>query len=337
MIADGTLLFSRGEVERLLSIEACIDAVENIFRLQGQGKVPASGILAVKAAQGGLHVKAGLLPGAKNYIVAKLNTNFPGNREASDLPTIQGLVVLYDGDNGRPLAVLDSIDITIKRTTAASAVAAKYLARPESAVATLCGCGQQAAAHLRALRTVLPLRKIHAFDSDQEAADAFAAKLRGELEIEIECAGDLKVALAASDVCITCTTAKTFFIRKEDVTPGTFIAAVGADDVHKQEMDPALMASAKIVADSLEQCRTIGDTHHAIAAGLMRNEDVYAELSAIVAGHKDGRTSDDEIIIFDSTGIALEDAVAAVAVYDQACQRGNASQFQFDATKELRA
>ena len=337
MIADGTLLLSRGEVERLLSIEACIDAVENIFRLQGQGKVPAPGILGVKAAHGGLHVKAGLLPGAKNYIVAKLNSNFPGNRAANDLPTIQGLVVLYDGDNGRPLAVLDSIDITIKRTAATSAVAAKYLARPDSAVATLCGCGQQAVAHLRALRTILPLRKIHAFDSDQETADAFAAKLRGELEIEIECAGDLKVALGASDVCVTCTTAKTFFIRKEDVTPGTFIAAVGADDVHKQEIDPALMASAKIVADSLEQCCTIGDTHHAIAAGLMRKEDVYAELSEIVASLKDGRASDDEIIIFDSTGIALEDAVAAVAVYEQACQRGNASQFQFDATKELRA
>jgi alanine dehydrogenase len=329
MSADGTLLLSRGEVERLLSIEACIDAVENVFRLQGQGKVPAPGILGVKAAQGGLHVKAGLLPGAKNYIVAKLNTNFPGNPVANDLPTIQGLVVLYDGDNGCPLAVLDSIDITIKRTAAASAVAAKYLARPDSAVATLCGCGQQAAAHLRALRTVLPLRKIHAFDSDQDAAEAFAAKLRGELEIEIECAGDLKVALAASDVCVTCTTAKTFFIRKEDVSPGTFIAAVGADDVHKQEIDPALMASAKIVADSLEQCCTIGDTHHAIAGGLMTRENVYAELSEIVAGKKPGRTSDQEIMIFDSTGIALEDAVAAVAVYGKARDVATGARFDF--------
>lgn len=161
MLADGTLLLRRGEVERLLSMEACIGAVENVFRLQGEGKIPAPGILGVKAADGGLHVKAGLLPGAKSYIVAKLNTNFPRNRAAYELPTIQGLVVLYDGDNGSPLAVLDSIDITIKRTAAASAVAAKYLARPDSAVATLCGCGQQAAAQLRALRAVLPLRISH--------------------------------------------------------------------------------------------------------------------------------------------------------------------------------
>ena len=331
MIAEGTLLLQRSEVERILSIHACIDAVENVFRLQGQGKVPAPGILAVKTAQGGLHVKAGLLPGEKNYIVAKLNTNFPQNPVANALPTIQGLVVLYDGDNGRPLAVLDSIDITIKRTAAASAVAAKYLARPGSSVATICGCGQQAAAQLRALRAVLPLRKIHAFDRDQAAAETFAMNLGHELELEIEPVRDLKPALRKSDVCITCTTANTFFLRKEEVVPGMFIAAVGADDTHKQEIDPALMASAKVVADSLEQSCTIGDTHHAIAQGLMRKEDVYAELSEVVAGRRPGRTSDDEIIIFDSTGVATEDAVAVVAVYERASESGAGKHLDFAA------
>jgi alanine dehydrogenase len=329
MNSDGTLLLRRGEVEQMLSIHACIDAVENIFRLQGQGKVPAPGILAVKTARGGLHVKAGLLPGGRNYIVAKLNTNFPENRAAYDLPTIQGLIVLYDGDNGRPLAVLDSIDITIKRTAAASAVAAKYLARPSSSVATLCGCGQQAATQLRALRAVLPLRKIFVFDVDQSAAQNFATKLSDELEIEP--VRDLTPALQKSDVCITCTTANRFFVRKEHIVPGTFIAAVGADDTHKQEIDPALMASAKVVADSLEQSCAIGDTHHAIAQGLMRKEDVYAELSEIVAGRKPGRARDDEIIIFDSTGVAIEDAVAAVAVYEKAHADKTAQRFHFAA------
>ncbi len=331
MFADGTLLLRRGEVECLLSIEACIDAVENIFRLQGEGEIPAPGILAVKSADGGLHVKAALLPGAKNYIVAKLNTNFPRNRAAHDLPTIQGLVVLYDGDNGRPLAVFDSIEITIKRTAAASAVAAKYLARPDSAVATLCGCGQQAAAQLRALRAVLPLRKIYAFDLDAAAAQDFAENLRDELAFDIEPVVDFAPALRQSDVCITCTTAKQFFVRKEQIVPGTFIAAVGADDSHKQEIDPALLASAKVVADSLEQVCAIGDTHHAIAQGLMRKEDVYAELSEIIAGHKPGRTGDDEIIVFDSTGVALEDAVAAVAIYEKATGAGEGSRFNFAA------
>lgn len=331
MIANGALLLSRGEVERLLSIPVCIDAVENVFRLQGEGRIPAPGILAVKTAHGGLHVKAGLLPGAKSYIVAKLNSNFPGNRAEYDLPTIQGLVVLYDGENGRPLAVLDSIDITIKRTAAASAVAAKYLARPASSVATLCGCGQQAAAQLRALCAVLPLRKSYVFDRDPSAAQNFATNLGDELQLEIEPVRDLRSALQHSDVSVTCTTATEFFIREEEVVPGTFIAAVGADDTHKQEIDPALMASARVVADSLEQCGTIGDTHHAIDQGLMRKEGVYAELSEIVAGRKPGRTSDDEIFVFDSTGVAIEDAVAAVAVYEKARSNETAKRFDFAA------
>src|SRR6266513_5515446 len=194
MIADGTLLLSRGEVDRLLNIPTCIDAVENVFRLLGQGKVPAPGILAVKTAHGGLHVKAGLLPGDRSYIVAKLNTNFARNRVEYDLPTIQGLIALYDGDDGRPLAVLDSIDITIKRTAAASAVAAKYLARPDSSIATICGCGQQAAAQLRALAAVLPLWKIYAFDSNYAAAEEFARRLAKELDLAIEPAREVAPA-----------------------------------------------------------------------------------------------------------------------------------------------
>jgi alanine dehydrogenase len=318
MQAEGTLLLRRSDVEELLSLRGCIDAVEEVFRLQGQGKIPDSGILGVKAPNGGLHVKAGLLPRNQSYIVAKLNTNFPGNRTQSRLPTIQGLIAVYDAENGHPLAVLDSIDITIKRTAAASAVAAKHLARKNSSVAMICGCGEQGRAQLRALHSVLPLKKVHAFDLDDRAATNLAAELSQELKIDIEPIRDLSSAIQNSDLCVTCTFANEFFVRKEDVASGTFIAAVGADDSHKQEIDPALIASAKVVADSLEQSCSIGDTHHAIARGLMRKEDVYAELGEIVAGRKSGRTTDDEIIIFDSTGVAMEDAVAAAAVYEKA-------------------
>jgi ornithine cyclodeaminase/alanine dehydrogenase len=198
-------------------------------------------------------------------------------------------------------------------------------------VATLCGCGQQAAAQLRALCAVLPLRKIFVFDLDPSAAENFATNLSDELQLEIKPIRDLASALKESDVCVTCTTANKFFIRKEDVAPGTFIAAVGADDTHKQEIDPALMASANVVADSLEQSCSIGDTHHAIDQGLMRKQDVYAELSEIVAGRKPGRTSDDEIFVFDSTGVAIEDAIAAVAVYEKAMQAGNGARSDFAA------
>jgi alanine dehydrogenase len=331
MEAEGTLLLHRSDVEDLLSLRDCIDAVEKVFRLQGQGKIPASEILGMKAPNGGLHVKAGLLSLGQSYIVAKLNTNFPGNRTQSRLPTIQGLIAVYDAENGRPLAVLDSIDITIKRTAAASAVASKYLARKNSVVATICGCGEQGRAQLRAIHSTLPLKKIYAFDLDELAAKDLAAELSHELKIDIEPVCDLSTAIQRSDVCVTCTTAREFFVRKEDVAPGTFIAAVGADDAPKQEIDPALIASAKLVADSLEQSCAIGDTHHAIARGLMRKEDVYAELGEILAGKKSGRTTDDEIIVFDSTGVAMEDAVAAAAVYEKARASSIGTYFQFAA------
>ena len=326
---EGTLLLRRRAIDGLLSPRDCMAAVENVFRLQGQGKIPAPGILGVMVPGGGLHVKAGLLPGDRNYLVAKLNANFPGNNARFGLPTIQGVIVVFDAENGAPLAILDSIDITLKRTAAASAVAAKYLARKDSSVATICGCGQQSRAQLRAALLVLPLTKIYVFDANERAALDFRNELSPQLKIDIEPVHHLASAIQKSDVCITCTTANEFFVCKEDVRPGTFIAAVGADAEHKQEIDPAVIASAKVVADSLDQSCAIGDVHHAIAHGLIRKEDVYAELSEIVAGHKIGRDADDEIIVFDSTGVAIEDAVAAAAVYERALANGIGTDFNF--------
>jgi alanine dehydrogenase len=331
MQTEGTRLLRRSDIESLLSLRDCIDAVDEIFRLQGEGRVPAPGILGVRATGGGLHVKAGLLLGNRNYFVAKLNANFPGNNARFGLPTVQGVIVVFDAESGAPLAILDSIDVTLKRTAAASAVAAKYLARKDSSVATICGCGQQGRAQLRAVLLVLPLTKIYAFDVNEHAAINLRNELSPELKIDIELVRDLAGAIQQSDVCITCTTANESFVCKEDARPGTFIAAVGADNEHKQEIDPALIASAKVVADSLEQSCAIGDVHHAIAKGLMRKEDVYAELCEIVAGQKIGRVADDEIIVFDSTGIAIEDAVAAADVYERALADGIGTDFDFAA------
>src|SRR3954471_6150606 len=112
------LLLSRSEVAQLLTMPECIDAVEKMFRQLGDGQLPAPGILGIKSERGGLHIKAGLLPGERDYIVAKLNTNYPRNPAEQELPTIQELIMVADGSNGRPLAVMDSIDIPIKRTAA---------------------------------------------------------------------------------------------------------------------------------------------------------------------------------------------------------------------------
>jgi alanine dehydrogenase len=331
METKSTLLLDRSDVRQLLGLTECIDAVEMIFRRQGEAKIPASGILGLGTQSGGLHVKTACLTGAKNYIAVKLNTNFPQNYARFGLPTIQGVIVLYDADNGRALAVLDSMEITIKRTAAATAVAAKYLARKNSSVAAICGCGEQGHAHLRALSLIFPLRKVYAFDINPNASQHLAAQLSRECQADIETVRSVSRAIQRSHMIVTCTPATEFYVHKEDVAPGTFIAAVGADDSHKQEIDPAFLASAKVVADSAEQVCSIGDTHHAIAADLMRKEDIYAELSEIVADRKPGRTSDDETIIFDSTGVAIEDAAAATLVYEKACAAKITNRFEFAA------
>ena len=323
MPADGTVVLTRSDVAALLSLEECIAAVEQAFRLHGEGKAGPPGVLALHSAEGAFHIKAGILSGSSRpYFVAKGNTNFAHNPQRYGLPAIQGVIVMCDAVDGRLLALLDSIEITIQRTGAATAVAAKYLARPESRVATICGCGNQGRVQLRALRTVLPLEQVNAFDLDAKQAERFAAEMSAELGIKVQAVTDLGAAARGSDVCVTCTPSKQAYFKKDYVRPGTFVAAVGADAPDKQELEPALLVGSKLVTDVTEQCATLGELHHALGAKLLTRGDVHAELGEVVARRKPGRTSDDEITIFDSTGMALQDAAAAILVYERALAAG---------------
>jgi alanine dehydrogenase len=322
MKPKGTLLLKRSEIARLLGVEECIAAVEQAFKLHAEGKTSPPGILGIHARDGGFHIKAGLLELGRSYFAAKVNANFPENKERFGLPLIQGIIALCDAQNGTPLALMDSMEITIIRTGAATGVAAKYLARRDAKVATICGCGNQGRISLKALAHVRPLTRAYAFDIDEGQARRFANELSKELALEVDAVNDLAKAVRESDICVTCTPSKRYFLNSEYVAPGTFIAAVGADNEEKQELDPALMVSNKVVVDLLEQCATIGDFHHALEKGLARKSDVYGELGEVIAGKKAGRISDDEIIIFDSTGIALQDVAAATIVYERAIGNG---------------
>lgn len=322
MKAPATLLLTGHDVRRLLTLDECIAAVENAFRLHGEGKTAQPGVLGVHVANGGFHIKAGVLALERAYFAAKVNGNFPGNGPRAGLPTIQGVLVLADAENGCPLAVMDSVEITALRTAAATAVAAKYLARKDSRVAAVCGCGVQGAYQLRALCRVVKIERAHACDSDCEKAVRFAGQLSAELGMEVTPVSDFSLAARQSDVCITCTTSRSYFLEREHVRAGTFIAAVGADNPEKHEIDPGLMAAAKIVTDVSEQCAAIGDLHHALLAGVVTAADVHAELGEVVAGKKAGRGLEDEIIVFDSTGMALQDVAAAAVVYEKAIGGG---------------
>src|SRR4051812_10387832 len=329
MKPEGTLLLKREDVAALLGIDECIAAVERVFRLQGEGKTEPPGVVGIHARDGGFHIKAGLLELDRTYFAAKTNANFPQNVKRHGLPLIQGVIVLCDGENGYPLALMDSIEITIQRTGAATAVAAKYLARADSKIATICGCGNQGRISLRALARVLPVERVFAYDADESKARRFAAELAEELRIDVRPVSELESAVRQSDICVTCTPSRQPFLKRDFITPGTFIAAVGADSPEKQELEPSLLRGNKIVVDILEQCASIGELHHALDAGLITTEAVYTELGEVIAGVKPGRTSPEEVIIFDSTGMALQDVVAAAAVYEKALASGKGTLINF--------
>jgi alanine dehydrogenase len=330
-VSPGALLVSRSAVEHLLTPEACIAAVEDAFRQHALGKAPSPAILAMHVDDGSFHVKAGLLTLDRAYFAAKLNANFPQNHARSDLPTIQGVVALCDASNGLPLAIMDSMALTALRTAAATAVAAKYLARRACQTVLICGCGGQARAQLTALMRVRAPASIRAYDQDADRARSFAASFGREGGIQTTPVTELADALAGSDIVVTCTTSKRYFIERQMVRPGTFIAAVGADNENKQEIDPALLAASTLVADLIEQCAAIGDLHHAIEANIMSRADVHAELGEVIAGLKPGRTSEGEITVFDSSGTALQDVAAAAAVYQRAIQQNESRFFSFAA------
>ena len=318
-----TLVLSRHDVRRLMSMDECIDAVETAFRDHALGRSISPGILGSHVPGGGFHVKtAGLVADRQSVFVAKVNANFPGNPSRFGLPTIQGVIVMYDAINGRPLAILDSIEITSIRTAAASAVAARHLARGDAATATVCGCGEQGRSQVRALTRVRPIRQVLAFDTDFAKAERYAQELSDELDVGITPVGELGTKTRRSDIWVTCTTSRRWFVGREHVAPGSLVLAVGADNEEKQEIEPALLAESTVVTDVLDQCAAIGDLHHALELGEMRREDVHAELADVVSGRRPGRQRDDEIIVFDSTGTALQDVAAARLVYERAVATG---------------
>ncbi len=325
-----TLMLSRTDVRELLPMRDCIEALEAAFRAPQDLEVP-SAVLGLHAPAGGFHVKAAGLRLGRLYVAAKINANFPGNPERHGLPTIQGIVALYDGDDGRPLAVTDSIEVTALRTAAATAVAARVLARRDAKTVALCGCGMQGAYQIRALALVRPISSVWVHDRDRNRAVSLAAKLSAEIGVPVSVADQWQQTARSADIVVTCTTSKSPIVGTDDVRAGTFLAAVGADNPEKQEVDPALLAGSRVFVDSADQAATIGDLHHAIAKGFMGRQDVQAELWEIVAGRKSGRGSDDEITIFDSTGVAIEDVAAAAVVYERALATGRGLRFDLGA------
>ena len=316
------LVLTRSQIAGLLKFDEYVTVVGAAFRAHAEGCSMPPALMHVSAPDGEFHIKAGGLLTPEPYFALKSNGGFFHNRERYGMPNIQGMVILASASNGMPLAVMDSMEITIQRTGAATAIAARYLARRDSSVVTICGCGNQGRIQLRAVCHSLPIRKAFAFGLTPEESRAFAAAMGAELSIVVEATEDLPAALRQSDVCVTCTPARKALIFAADVPRGMFLAAVGADSPDKQELDHHLLPLAGVYGDLREQCAAVGEFHHGIEHGLVTREDFRGELGALIAGTARGRTSADEITIYDSTGTAIQDVAAAVAVYRKAKAAG---------------
>jgi alanine dehydrogenase len=321
------LFLSRGDVARAMDFPAYVDAVEAGFRALAGGKALAPPAAGFAVPGGSYHAKGAVLLG--DMVAIKLNGNYPDNPASNGLPTVQGVIYLADAATGRPLALMDSIEITINRTGAATALAARHLSRPDSKIAMICGAGVQGQVQLRAIAAAMPLERGHVWDVDGAKAERYAQEMSAALDLDVAVAKDLATARDC-DIVVTCTSARQAFLTRAHVRPGTFIAAVGADNHDKSEIAPSLYAACRVTVDSLEQAAEIGDLHHALASGEVERDHVHATLAELITGAKTGRTGTADVTLFDSTGMGLQDVASAAAVYRRALAAGIGQRLSID-------
>lgn len=252
----------------------------------------------------------------------KIVNSHPRNPAKYGLPSVMATILLLDPKTGAPLAIMDGTWITNMRTGAASGVATKYLARKNSHVVAMIGAGTQAKTQLIAMNSVLDVREVRVVDKVPERAEKYAEEMRAQLGIDIEAKGQTKEAIEGSDVVITATPAREPIVMNEWISKGMHINAIGADAPGKQELDPRILKRAKIVVDDREQAFHGGEVNVALSEGQVREDNIYADIAEIIIGKRLGRTSDEEITIFDSTGLAIQDIATAWMVYQKAREMG---------------
>jgi ornithine cyclodeaminase len=299
-----------------VSPAGAVAAVREAFRADGEGRtaVPAVINLPVPGTRGEFHVKTAWVDGVA-LIAVKVASGFYDN-PARGLPTGSGLMALFDAATGMPMGLLfDNGFLTDIRTGAAGAVAADCLARREVETIGVIGSGVQARHQIACLLEVRRFARVVAWSIDRPGLEGYCEEMRAAHGLVAIPAPSAEAACREADILITATPAREPIVLAEWLRPGMHVTAVGADTPGKQELEAACLARADIVVvDALAQCARFGELSQALAAGLMRETDVRAQLGEIVAGRKTGRTSDDQITICDLTGVGFQDtAIAALA------------------------
>ena len=316
------LVLTRADLERVLEPATVIAAVEGAFSEAAAGRAPALPRVALPIAKDGLFLgMISALP-RKRALGAKLITYVGSNRKRG-LPTLHASYLLSDPETGAPLAFMEAGFLTAIRTGAASAVAARYLARPDARRVACFGAGIQAEYQLHCLKAVLPVESVSVVGRDPARVQAFAARMRDKLGVPVEVTRDRRAAVGKADVVTCATTSKRPIFSGRDLRPGTHVDAVGAFRPVTREIDTEGIRRAYVVVDTYEGAwEEAGDLLIPIKARKIARRHVKAELAEIVAGKKPGRVNAEQITLFKSVGWAPEDAAAARLAYDRAMAQG---------------
>jgi ornithine cyclodeaminase len=320
------LLLSRSEVEELLDLDELIDALAGAMAdlSAGRASVPDRVAALVDERDGLLAAMPGYTPSAR-ALATKVMSLFPRNA-GSALPTHQGVIAVFDPDDGRPLALLDATAITALRTGAGSALATRLLARADSATIAILGTGVQARAHARTVARVRDFEELRLAGRSRAKAEALAEELAGELGLCVRVAANWEEACDGADVICATAHALEPVVRREWLTPGAHVTSVGYNP-QGREVDDATVVDALVVVESRAAALApfpagSNDLLRPIEQGLISADHIHAEVGELIDGSRPGRSSPQQITLYKSVGVAVQDGTAAALVLRAARERG---------------
>jgi alanine dehydrogenase len=321
MIFLETLVLTDSEVKKLLSLSEVVEAVELAFKEKGLGRIqmPAKIYLYYREYDGDLRTMPAFLEDLGISAVKIVNVH-PQNPVENCLPTVMAVITLIEPSTGAPIAIMGGTTITDMRTGAAGAVAAKYLARKDSKILGLVGAGAQAKTQLLALMDFFDFEEVRVWSRTEESKKRFVAEIQEGFgsRIQVIPVESIGEAVKNADVVVTTTPSRKPLVTNDMVSAGMHINCIGADAVGKQELDPEILKRAKIVVDDWAQASHSGEINVPLSNGVISKANIWGEIGKIVAGLKPGRQGRDEITVFVSTGLAVQDAVTAEIAYRNA-------------------
>jgi alanine dehydrogenase len=319
-----TLILSRTDMMGLVTPAEYVGCVEQAYRMHGEGRfyMDPKGHIVLDKYPGEWEAMPSYIE-EPEAAACKWVSIRERNRDKYDLPTVFSILIYTHPETGFPLAICDGSYHTVMRTGAAAAVSAKHMARKNSKRLAIVGAGHMASGTLATCNEVFKWEEVRVWSRTQKTLDHFHGEEQPKYrDLEILTSMDLERTVSGADVVVTVTPARGPIVKNEWIAPGTHIAAVGADKAGDQELDPRIVQRARIFVDDIRQCRTDGEINVPLREGLIGEKDIAGEIGEVITGRKPGRTSDQEITLFDSTGIALQDSATVPLEYERALAAG---------------